>query len=212
MENRELVDYILSVSDFPQERVKATLLQQGWTLEQIDSAVLCAQHAQSIGRASTTQNRQMVGMTLAVMLIAAVLFITPGTAVTGNVVYSSQSTEQNPSISVSEEVIQPSAQEEVLAPEHKTHSCASILNQIGQDKCFAVEAKVMSNVRMCSSIRDASRQTACVASIAAAKDARLCEAAKSRDNCAFAVAKMNRDKRACDLIANAPLHENCLAV
>lgn len=211
MEN-QLIDYIRSVSDFPQERVKAALVQQGWSLENIESAFLQVQHEQSIARASVSQYTQAGVMTASFLIIAMVLFAAPGVAVTGNIVYVDSTSNAQHEVFVSEEIIQPSVQEEATAPVQRAPSCASVLNTIEREKCFAQEALAKSDVRICNSVSDSTHQTSCVALVAVQnKDVRLCANAKVRDNCTLSFAKVTGDKKACEPIMNAPLQENCIS-
>ena len=208
MEN-SLVEYIRSVSDFPQERVKAALLEQGWSLEQIDAAILQVRHEQSIARSSASQTAQVAVMALSFIIVSAFLFTVPGIEVTGKAVYSSAS--QIRSVRVSEEITRPRVQQEISVAAPKAPRCAS-LSFSKRDQCFAQEALGKKDVRTCNSISETSRQTNCVALVAVQnKDSRLCASAKSRDNCALTVARLSGDKKACDQIMNAPLRKNCIS-
>src|SRR3989344_3627511 len=123
MEN-SLVEYIRSVSDFPQERVKAALLEQGWSLEQIDAAILQVRHEQSIARSSASQTAQVAVMALSFIIVSAFLFTVPGIEVTGKAVYSSAS--QISSVRVSEEITRPRVQQEISVVAPKAPRCASL--------------------------------------------------------------------------------------
>ncbi|HLC32353.1 MAG TPA: hypothetical protein VJJ82_00850 [Candidatus Nanoarchaeia archaeon] len=207
---KQLLDYVRSVASFSPERVKAALVQEGWSLEVIDAAFLQVQHEKSVARANITQGKQIAMMVASFIVIALLLFTAPSASVTGNTVYSPEVLITGKEVRVVEESISPAQVEAPTVLLQKQVSCAAILNAIEREKCFVSEAISKSDVRRCDTVNDVSRQTACVAVLALhTKDVRLCASAKSPDTCLLVFSKS--DKKACNLIGNPPLRKTCLS-
>ena len=105
MTRHELVDYIHSVSDFPEERVKAVLVQYGWHLEDIENAFIQVRREHSVAKAARAENARIAGLTASFILIVLLLASAPGASVTGNIVYSDIPSDVVKEVVIHEEII-----------------------------------------------------------------------------------------------------------
>lgn len=156
MVDRELVDYVQSVSNFPEERVRAALVQQGWSFEQIDGAFIQAKHEKSLARKTQADNARIGALTASFILVV-MLLASSGTPVTGSLVYSNPSYSSSAGIIVSEESIGG------IVPE-PVQRC-SALNSLDKDKCFLQEAVNSKDILRCRAIVHAHLRDLCVNSI-----------------------------------------------
>ncbi len=159
MINRELVAYIHSVSDFPQERIKAVLVQTGWSLEQIESAFIQAKHERSLAKKLKADNAR-IGAIAASFIFVVMLLASSGTPVTGNLVYSNPSQLVNTGIVVSEEIVRSADSPQLF------QSCFS-LNSLDRDKCFLQEATNSKDILKCRAIVHAHLRDLCANTVKA---------------------------------------------
>ena len=82
MTRHELVDYIHSVSDFPEERVKAVLVQYGWHLEDIENAFIQVRREHSVAKAARAENARIAGLTASFILIVLLFELVPCSLIT----------------------------------------------------------------------------------------------------------------------------------
>ena len=153
--NRELVEYIHSVSDFPQERVKAALIQHGWSLEQIENAFIQVKHERSVAKTAQADNARIAALTVSFIFI--VMLLAPSASVTGKIVYI------NPAPLVSEGII---VREETLSGEWLpvVDSCDSD-SRLEKDACIAQDAIRKMDVLQCQAVAHAHLRDACVSAI-----------------------------------------------
>jgi len=230
MANRQLVEYILSLDRrYPEEQIKNVLLEVGWSLRDVESAIAAAQQEAPASRTSLAVALAMVLIALAIIPFLPALSNPSGNLITephGIII-----AEAAPlgTIRVIEEVETPAqlpslpeptpvalAPEDLPSPPNPPAANAPLtvpceqLSGEDRDRCFLASAIQKDDHRLCQRIRDLGTLTNCVTTLAIKKTQPvLCQDLIFEDECLAHYSRATGDENACMRISSHEKRATC---